>query len=150
MIALALTAGAQPATAQSKKAAPKVEACQYLATSDVSKAIGKPIAATTELPLGSMMGGCSYYVDAAKAQPMLSTQVHVSRGPFYYSLYCETNKGDVKPGEPIAGLGDQACLREKSTLFVRKGDKLIMISATKMLDGRDPFIALARIALTKM
>jgi hypothetical protein len=149
-IAFAASAHAPQAGAQSKPVKQKVDACQYLAITDVAKAIGKPILNTMELPMGSDMGACSYYTDVAKTQPMLSTHLHTAKGSFHYSLYCETNKGDVKPGEPVAGVGDQACLRDKSALIVRKGDKLIMITAATMGSPRDQLVNLAKIALTKM
>jgi hypothetical protein len=138
------------AQAQSKPAKPKVAACGLLTNDEVAKAVGKPILTSGETPISSDMGACSYYADAAKAIPLLALQLHTSKGALHYSLYCETNKGNVKPGEPITGLGDQACLRDRSALFVRKGDKVAMISGAVAGNPRDPLIALAKVALTRM
>jgi hypothetical protein len=147
---VAATSIAPLAQAQSKPAKPKVAACGLLTNDEVAKAVGKPILSSGETPISSDMGACSYYADAAKAIPLLAVQLHTSKGALHYSLYCETNKGDVKPGEPIAGLGDQACLRDRSALFVRKGDKVAMISGAVAGNPRDPLIGLAKAALARM
>ncbi|TAG03222.1 MAG: hypothetical protein EAZ43_07610 [Betaproteobacteria bacterium] len=133
-----------------KPAKVKVQTCELLAMEEIGKAIGKPALSMMDVPLSSDMGACTYFSDATKTVLLVSTQLHTKGGPKHYSLYCETTSGSIKPGEPIAGLGDQACLRDKSALFLRKGDKLIMVTIAVMGDVREPLIKLGRAALVKL
>jgi hypothetical protein len=147
-VVLALCGAVTPLHAKPAKV--KVQTCELLAMEEVAKAVGKPALSMMDVPLSSEMGACTYFSDAAKTMPLVSTQVHIKGGPKHYSLYCETTSGSIKPGEPIAGLGDQACLRDKSALYLRKGDKLIMITVAVMGDVREQLIKLGRAALVKL
>jgi hypothetical protein len=135
-----------------KNKTPRVDVmtCPFLTIEEITKAVGKPALSMTDQPLSADMGACTYYSDAAKVTPLVSTQVHLKAGPMHYRNYCETNAGSITPGERIAGLGDQACLRNGAALFVRKGDKLIMITVALMGNMREPLQNLAKVAVVRL
>jgi hypothetical protein len=123
--------------------------CEKLTLAEVSAA-AKPVVSAVELPLGKDAGNCTYYTDATKRIPVAVTQIYGTKGRMYYKLFCETDKGDVKPGKPIKDLGDQACFRSDSALIVRKGEQLILISIGMMGAKPEVMIQLGKAAIARL
>jgi hypothetical protein len=124
--------------------------CDHLTTVEVAAVVGKPVLATTEVPMGKDQGACSYFTDAKKTIPVASTQIHMNKGKFYYSLYCETDKGGAVKGTPVKDLGDQACFKSNSVITVRKGERLILISVAVMGAKPEQLVPLGKAALARM